>query len=200
MIVWHKNAEMWWVSSVSALVGAPFGRFELNSNFSKFHSGWWRSCLNLNCLKESQFKSHRLKFQYLTFEIALYNVRSILGRGQTIIGGPKVLFKGQNSVTPRQQETAAILDTSSLWSVIQSEVLTLLLQKKMHSLVLMFEAAEQTVGIQCSAGADGTRFSPIIASPDIFGLPCGNNNDSDMEKEAFHLFNNGCFKAISVVL
>ena len=47
-------------------------------------------------------------FEISIFKIALYNVWSTLGRGKNILGGPKVSFKGQNSVTQRQQETTAI--------------------------------------------------------------------------------------------
>ena len=82
------------------------------------------------------------------------------------------------------------LDSSSLWSVIQSEVLTLLLQEKMHSLVLIFEADSRN-SMQCSAG--GTSVAPITTFR-------GNYNDSDMEHKAFYSFNICCFKAISVVL
>ena len=62
---WAKERWNWANSSVPApglrtvwpgtLVGF------LNSNFLKFHFGWRRSCLNLNCSEESQNKSHRLK-------------------------------------------------------------------------------------------------------------------------------------------
>ena len=58
-------------------------------------------------------------FEILIFKTALYNAWSTLGRGENILGGakiflegPKVLFKGQNSVTQRQQETTAILISS----------------------------------------------------------------------------------------
>ena len=51
-------------------------------------------------------------FEISIFKIALNNVWSKLGRGQNILGGPKVLFKGHNSVTQRQQETTAILISS----------------------------------------------------------------------------------------
>ena len=39
MIVWQKNAEMWLVTAFQSLVCAPFGKFELNSNFPKFYFG-----------------------------------------------------------------------------------------------------------------------------------------------------------------
>ena len=44
---------------------------------------------------------------------------------------------------------------------------------------------KQTVRIQYIAGAGGTRVSPIIASQNIFGLPCGNNNDSIWKSKLF---------------
>ena len=53
-------------------------------------------------------KVQETSFEISIFKIALYDVWSTLGRGQNILGGPKVLFKGQNSVTQRQQETTAI--------------------------------------------------------------------------------------------
>ena len=48
-------------------------------------------------------------FEISIFKIALYNVWSTLGRGQNILGGPKISFKGQNSAKQRQQETTTIL-------------------------------------------------------------------------------------------
>ena len=58
-----------------------------------------------------------LSFEISIFKIALYNVWSNLGRGQNILGGPKVLLKGHNSATQRQQETVTTAILISLFSI-----------------------------------------------------------------------------------
>ena len=72
-----------------------------------------------------------------------------------------------------------------------------LLQEKMHSLVMIFEADSRN-SMQCSGrwhqGCTHNLFSRH------FGLPRGNQNDSDVEHKGFQWFNICYFKAITVVL
>ena len=97
MIFHQKECWMSWVRAFQPLVCAPIGNYELNSNFPKFHFWLIEELSEFELLGGEPVQES--SFENSIFKIALYNVWSTFGRGQNILGGPKVLFKGQKSVT-----------------------------------------------------------------------------------------------------